>query len=282
MADNLVTMGVTDADASDGLTTLANKILDIQGGGGTPTVASITLSASEPIIQTGGTSVLTITALDENNHGVRNASIDLYNGSSKIDTVMTGSNGVATFNYTGTGIGDVVFYATDGTITSSNVTVEDCLIYGIDTSKFIIPSNTTFTSDGSKITATTSTSGEKIVYFDHTFANADNWVFETEIAQMGTGQSMAAVWNDNSYYGGVDKNNTSKYYSYMGSTVSQTLNPAVGDKFVVKRENGVTTVTAKGTQIDSKTTSHKSSFKIGYFINNGRTQYYKNIKVKLL
>ena len=29
MADNLVTMGVTDATASDGLTTLANRILDV-------------------------------------------------------------------------------------------------------------------------------------------------------------------------------------------------------------------------------------------------------------
>lgn len=33
MADNLQTMGVSDALASDGLTTLANKILDIQTGG---------------------------------------------------------------------------------------------------------------------------------------------------------------------------------------------------------------------------------------------------------
>ena len=34
MATNLTTQGVTGVYASDGLTTLANAILDIQGGGG--------------------------------------------------------------------------------------------------------------------------------------------------------------------------------------------------------------------------------------------------------
>ena len=44
MADNLVTMGVSDADPSDGLTTLAGKILEIAPVPPTPTPASLDLS----------------------------------------------------------------------------------------------------------------------------------------------------------------------------------------------------------------------------------------------
>ena len=41
MADNLFSMGVIDADASDGLTTLANKILNIE-----PSISGLDLDTS--------------------------------------------------------------------------------------------------------------------------------------------------------------------------------------------------------------------------------------------
>jgi len=235
MADNLVTQGVTDATASDGLTTLAGKILEITGGGGlsltitlalssssnsinlgqsvtltatltasydgtnvdltgylegatitfkdgattigtdttsstgvatytyTPlsagtcsltasfastdgfddatsstvsvtviqaiTVDSITVTGSSAVIQSGGTSTLTITALDSSSQGVSGASIDIYKGSTKVDTVTTGAGGTASYVYTGTGAGDVTFYATDGTIQSQTYAIEDCYWY---------------------------------------------------------------------------------------------------------------------------------------------------------
>ena len=49
-----------------------------------------------------------------------------------------------------------------------------------------------------------------------------------------------------------------------------------------KRENGVTSVYINDELIESKTISHKSSFKVGFFINRSRTQYYKNIQLKQL
>ena len=279
MADNLTQQGVTSS-ASEGLTTLANKILDIQGGGGT--VASISVTSSAQIIMSGGTSTLTVTALDSNNTGVSGVSLDIYKGSTKVDTVTTGSGGAATYTYTGTGAGDTSFYATDGTIQSETYVIEDCLLYGLDTSNFTVPSNTTFSSDGSKITASTSTSGEKTVYFGHTFSNTDNWVFETELATVTSPQSFAILFNDNSYYGGQYPTQTNKAFVNLGSNITSDHTFSAGDKYRVVRENGVTTAYINNDMIQSKTTSHKSSFKVGYYITNGRTQYYNKIKIKIL
>ena len=160
--------------------------------------------------------------------------------------------------------------------------IQDCVFYGINTNAFTIPASTTFSSNGDYITATTSTSGEKLVYLNHELSNSDNWVFETELAQIETKQSLAVVWNDNSFWGGQTIDHPENVYSNMGGNASIQENVAVGKVFKVTRENGVTTVTFNGRTVQSKTIAHKDTFKVGYFINTGRTQYYKNIKLKLL
>ena len=160
--------------------------------------------------------------------------------------------------------------------------IEDCFFYGLNTNAFTIPSDTTFSSNGEYITATTSTSGEKLVYLNHTLSNNDNWIFENEVAYKGTSeQLLAIIWNDNTYYGGAGYGEN-YVYSYMGSQTKKTHTVAIGDKFTVRRENGTTSAYINDELIESKTVSHKSTFKVGYFINKGRTQYYKNIKLKPL
>ena len=160
--------------------------------------------------------------------------------------------------------------------------VEDCFFYGLNTDAFTIPSNTTFSSNGDYITATTSTSDEKLVYLNHTLTDSDNWIFENEVAYKGSSeQVLSIIWNDNSFYGGQGYGEN-YVYSYMGSQTKKTHTVQIGDKFTVKRENGVTSVYINDELIESKTISHKASFRVGYFINRGRTQYYKNIKLKPL
>ncbi len=200
---------------------------------------------------------------------------------------VTDSSGVATVSYESKGTGDLnIKCSCPGRMLVSEIySIEDCMFYGINTNAFIIPSSTTFTSDGSKITAKTNTSGEKIVYFDHTFSNSDNWLFETELAQIGIYQSMAIVWNDNSFYGANSFETTftsSNWYSEMNGRSTLSHYPTAGDKYIVRRENGVTSTYLNDDLIQSKTISHKSTFKIGYFINPDRIQYYKNIKIKRL
>ena len=280
MAENLVTMGVTDASASDGLTTLAGKILLVPQGSVTKT---LTLTSDKSILSFYDSESAVLSATyTENGSPVENVTVEFFKGSTSLGTASTNSNGVATKSYSSAGVGDVSFTASVGSLVSETYVVEDCLFYGINTSAFIIPSNTTFTSDGTKITATTNTSGEKLVYFDHTFSNNDNWIFETEVAQIGTDQSIAVVWNDNSFWGGQTRNEIRQVYSTMEGEQSLWETVEVGKKFIITRENGVTTVSFNDKTVQSKTISHKSSFKVGYFINKNRVQYYKNIKIKAL
>ena len=107
MASNLVAMGVSGADASDGLTTLAQNILDIAPavGGITPTV-SIDLSKSPTIVCRGAN--LTIKALvnadydDESVADVdlkgylQGATITFQNGNADLGYAVTDSDGIAT------------------------------------------------------------------------------------------------------------------------------------------------------------------------------------------
>lgn len=107
-----------------GLNTTSTVTVTVESA--SPTIDSITLTATNPIIQSGGTTVLTATALDSGGQSVTGVTLDLYKGSNVIGTVVTGGQG---YTYTGTGAGDTVFYASDGTIQSETYTIEDCLIY---------------------------------------------------------------------------------------------------------------------------------------------------------
>ena len=284
MAANLTTQGVAST-YDEGLTTLAGKILDIvPGPGPTPTVASVGLSADKSILSYADSesATLSATVLDQSSQPMSGVTVEFFNGSTSMGTADTNSSGVATKSYASSGVGDVSFTAVVGTISSETYELEDCIFYGLNTNAFTIPSNTTFSSNGQYITATTSTTGEKIVYFNHTFSNNDNWVFENEVAYKGESeQLLAIIWNDNTYYGGAGYGEN-YVYSHMGSQTKKTHTVAIGDKFTVRRENGTTSVYINGDLIESKTVSHKSTFKVGYFINKGRTQYYKNIKIKPL
>ena len=245
------------------------------------TPASITLSTDKPIMMKNETATITATVLDGNGDPCEGelVSFEVVDGED-LGSAYTDASGEASVYYLGKGVGDLNIKA-ECMLVSKICTLEDCYVYGIDTDAFIIPSSTTFSSNGEYITATTSTSGEKLVYLDHTLSNTDNWIFENEVARIGTVQSIAVIWNDNSFYGGQGTNET-YVYSTMTEQVRKTHTVQVGDKFTVKRENGVTSVYINGELIESKTISHKASFRVGYFINRGRTQYYKNIKFKPL
>ena len=245
------------------------------------TPASITLSTDKPIMMKDETATITATVLDGNGNPCEGetVSFEVVDGED-LGTAVTDSAGEAFVYYLGKGAGDLNIKA-ECMLFSEIYAIEDCFFYGINTDAFTIPSSTTFSSNGEYITVTTTTSSEKLVYLDHTLSNNDNWIFENEVARIGTIQSIAVIWNDNTFYGGQG-NNGQYVYSYMGVQTKKTHTVQVGDKFTVKRENGVTSVYINDELIESKTIDHKTSFRVGYFINRSRTQYYKNIKLKPL
>lgn len=141
MATNLSAMGALSANASDGLTTLAGKILDVEPSiNGLNLDTSITLQSSESTITTGNTIHLSATlkaSYDDTNitnvdlEGVlTGATVQFLDGSTVLGTGVTDTNGVATFNYkvpqsTGTLTLRCKFLGTDNfnTCESSNTNV---------------------------------------------------------------------------------------------------------------------------------------------------------------
>ena len=242
----------------------------------------IGLTAEKTIVSYANNETIQVHATYYNGSG---ATMGLYNAdtNTKIGDFTDNGDGTYTCIYESTGAGDVNLIAKVGTTTSPTLTIEDCLFYGIDTTKFTIPSDATFTSDGSKITATTSTSGEKLVYFDYEFNQNDNFLFESEVAELGVSQVVGMCWNDVDYYGGQYSDTNRAYAHLTNNDAWITHTFAVGDKYRVVRQGNTTSAYINDDLISSNTSSsYKSTFKVGFFINPSRTQHYKNIKIKLL
>lgn len=122
MAENLKAMGVTDASPNNGLTTLARRILDIE-----PSIKGLNLDISlattttQEIIGLGESIILTSTlraSYDDTtvvdvdlSGGLTGATVKFYNGTTLLGTAITDLNGVATYTYTPSQLGNFTFNA---------------------------------------------------------------------------------------------------------------------------------------------------------------------------
>ena len=131
MATNLQSKGVT-ANASDGLTTLANKILQV---GPTPIGYNLELTSDKNILSFYDHEycVLTATLLDSNGNGVSGEEIVFKANGGSLGTVITGDNGVATVSYNSQGVGDVTITAECMNLTKT-LSIEDCIIANVNAS----------------------------------------------------------------------------------------------------------------------------------------------------
>ena len=126
MATNLQSKGVT-ANASDGLTTLANKILQV---GPTPIGYNLELTSDKNTLSFYDHEycVLTATLLDSNGNGVSGEEIVFKANGGLLNTVITGDNGVATVSYNSQGVGDVTITAECMNLVQT-YSLEDCNYY---------------------------------------------------------------------------------------------------------------------------------------------------------
>ena len=131
MATNLQSKGVT-ANASDGLTTLANKILQV---GPTPIGYNLELTSDKNILSfyDNDNCTLTATLLDSNGNGVSGEEIVFKANGGVLGTVITGDNGVAQYTYQSTGVGDVTITA-EGMNLTKTLGIEDCIIANVNAS----------------------------------------------------------------------------------------------------------------------------------------------------
>lgn len=120
-----------------------NGVICYDGGDApTPTpvqvVDSVTLSSDVSILSAydSDTATLTATVLDEDNQAIPNVSVEFFKGSDSLGTSTTNNNGVATKSYSANGDGDLSITAECDGITSSSLTIEDCIYYdATETSK---------------------------------------------------------------------------------------------------------------------------------------------------
>lgn len=250
--------------------------------GGTIYQKPLTLTADKTIIQKTETSTI-IATLKDNNTALtsKTLSYEIKHGSTTIasGTKTTNSQGQATIQYTGTGVGDVSVIVSYGSLLQEAFIVQDCHYWndGSRVSDLEIGSNVSCTSNGSYITITTNTSGEKYVRIPVTVSN--NWEFSSEIAELGNYQHITFISETNRYWGVVDDDGAVVNLNDSATRYSHTV--AVGDIFKLKYVNGVLTTYINDKQLKTKTVS-LSSMKHGFYTNNGRIQKIKNIKVKAL
>ena len=121
MAGNLKAMGVTDASPDNGLTTLAGRILDVE-----PSIKGLNLDISlvttttREIIGLGESIILTSTlraSYDDTtvadvdlSGGLTGATVKFYNGTTLLGTAITDLNGIATYTYTPSQLGNFTFH----------------------------------------------------------------------------------------------------------------------------------------------------------------------------
>ena len=310
MAANLTQQGVTSS-ASEGLTTLAGKILDIQTGGGScyhieldqtsyTTAGSLTVSATvlknysacvgETVTFTSSTSTTTTATTDSN--GVATATIS-FSGS----TTLTASIGGATDTATVT-VQTYLFYDDASADNSSQYTS-----YAIQGTSGKV--NITFENNAYKITNNT-TSGRALLQFGDT-------VLQNNVRISADIKLGGSTYKQNGMLAFIDKDSQStysvagwvqgqKYYrltEFSGTSELQTtpnntwssLSTSDYNHHELVYSNGVVTYTITTPASQTKTVSltlQKSNYiggKLGLFVelfSSATHCYIKNIKVESL
>lgn len=276
IASNLTQKGVT-ATSSEGLTTLANKILDIEGG---PSKI-LKLFSDKTVLSKYANESATLTAilLDEG-EGVAGEEIEFDLGTGVSPVIETNSQGVATTTYASTGAGDVTLSIT-GDGLESELEIEDCIYthipeYSLTRSSssevctlidnnlsVTLPANFSFEYDykGALLNA-------RFGLFDSAYyGSSRNYSFTT---QLGT-TDYTGVYRDTSTHGLDDGKLYTDTTSYHNCKITSN--------------NGVVTWLLGGTNSASASinwvTSH-NPYVIGTQTWNTGTIYVKNLKLKPL
>lgn len=276
IADNLTTMGVT-ASASDGLTTLANKILDI-----TPTTPTITLTSNKSVLSYYDSETATLIATHSAGAG---QSVSVYNAitGTKIGDMTDAGGGTYTYTYNSAGIGDISMTATSGNIESNSITIEDCIDYDDTTAdkislKYTITSlrqsgtrTLTYDSTNHVYKITINTSGESTALINST-TGLNNITIEYDARHYTT--------ESNCVYGGADGLHTysssSNWIRVGGTCASQSVGTNNNGSYSETEENLNLT---NGSWYHHKFTITNNTMKHEIFVSNSSSVWSKTVNV---
>ena len=285
MAANLTSQGVT-ASASDGLTTLAGKILDITPSP-TPTPASISLTSDKSVLSYADSesATLSATVLDEDSNPCEGVSVEFFKGSTSLGTASTNSSGVATKTYASAGSGDLSFTAGVGSLVSESFAIQDCSYWndGSSVGSLDYDTGTSCTSNGEYISFGTSTSGEK--YCRIPVVPSSDFELEYEVAKLGTSQTsaLAIMYGASDYVLCRPNGNKISVDGSQIGTNSYSRDFQANDVINWKYTNGTLLVTLNGSvTLYNHTVTLSNISVIRWYTNQGRMQHFKNIKLKPL
>lgn len=244
---------------------------------------SINITADNPIIQSGDTSIITATLLDGTDPVINESlSYTLTNKGTVVGSgsASTNNDGEISITYVGAGLGDIDVEVTYGTLLQKTFVVEDCDYWndGSDVHGLEIGSNVSCTSNGEYITITTSTSGEKDVKLPVTLTG--NWEFETTLADLGTTNDLTFKVGTGQQWGAV--NHTSNVVSINLGSRTNDYNYTIkaDDTLKITYIDGTMTAYWNNNKLESKAVTVTG--KMGYYTNSGRVQKIKNLKLKAL
>ena len=233
------------------------------------------------------TTTITAIVFDSNDIPLSEQLVVFKNNSTVLDTVTTNSNGIAEYQYSSQGVGNVTITIECEGI-SENIEIEDCQYYndGSSVGSLEVGSDVSCTSNGEYITITTNSSGEKDVRLPITLSG--NWELETTIAAKGTNQDATFKIGNSSQWGAaiIDDNiftiNLGNAMAYSDkNTHEYQVSPQVNDIFKIIYIDGVLSVFLNNKCLQSGV-CNISGEQIGYYTNSGRVQHLKNIKFKQL
>ena len=279
MASNLVAMGVSDAQASDGLTTLAGKILDIPVS---PVTKLLTVTSDKDILSYYDSESATLTATyTENGSPVSGKTVTFkaYKNGTLVENIgsdTTDANGEASVSYSSKGSGDLNIQCECNLVTETYA-IEDCIATRI--------TEWSYTQSGS---------GHKLNnIIDNSFDLPSHFVLDFDYK--GSGTARTGLYNSGSSENyNIDVQVSSN--DYVGVHRSTSVTGMDSGRLTADNTqyhnckitvNG-TTVTwlLGGTNSSSATVSWISSKPLHYIVAetwaNGSSAYVKNLKLKAL
>ena len=165
-------------------------------------------------------------------------------------------------------------------------TIEDLVYYndGSAVNGIYSDNNARITSNGDYITLDTTSSGEKHIKYPVSFLNEDNIQLEYTF-KGGTQQPVALIVGnrDATGYNGYCSYDGSRWNWSFGSSSQKTKTIYDGDKITLRRGDEYTQLYVNNEQLFS--TAHTVPFAnatFGHYVNSGRVQKLKDIKIKRL
>lgn len=281
IATNLITMGVTSVTGEDGLTTLANAILDVPSGGGGGT---ITLTSNKTEVIAYNNETCTITANYSEGTG---ATIGLYINGTKIGNMTDNLDGTYSYTYTATGKGDLSINAKISNTISNTLLLTDYLRNGLTNNETW---HNIYNSSG-YITVTDGVAVGKNKLTDYSWDNSKDWIFECDFKvnnTLWTGLLFIDVTNTNqdSNSFGICQVSNATNLTLFGNPNWATVSTSVGSRDyvnvkIIKEGTGLTFY-LNNTVVTAHETPNITDICVGLYSWTTGEGSFKNMKIKYL